>query len=862
MRKFVIMRGPQGSGKSTILAKTGLNRHAVSLDAIREVIGGAVLNAAGEMTITQEYNDVAWAMAMTSLDSRFKRGEAVAFDATLTKADDVETLAGKARAQNYDVLVVDRYGCDHEKAFVHNMSRDPHLRVGRTSFDRMMSEAKTTRAIDPSIRTVSTGDDLGASVEAVRAFLEEGTEIVDLSRYTEIVHVGDIQGCLAPLLASGSPLAEGLRDDVFYIFVGDLLDRGIENGGVIRWWMEHAHGRTNVRLVAGNHEDHIEIEADGREPVSKEFAKRTLPQLRESGVTREELKAIADSLVPFVAYRWRRNTVLVSHAGFPRWPQRIHLVPDFQIRKGCGHYQAPVDEAWTEWSLGSGAEGAFGSEASSHQPWQVHGHRNQQMLPIQAAARSFNLEGQVEFGGNLRFVTLGENGWTPVEVRNTVHRTMQEFRMIDVEDKRQSYGNNAPLTPWAKRGIVAAEPIAPGKLREFADNELVNECVSKSHPHVSALNFSKKAFWDKAWNAITMHTRGFYANMATGVTVARSYPKFFNLGERRETSLEALKETIEFPIVGYVKENGSLGITGYDDVTGDLVIGSKSMLDGDFAINFQRILKETLGPVGMERLLRFNRDQVASCVFEVIDPVFDPHIVEETRERVILLDVVHRHEDFETMPYQDLVKLANHLGCEVKKIAFKLDNWIALDKHLRDVETNPKWTPSRGSGPVEGVVVVDAKGFHFKVKAQFYAFWKFMRGAKDRVASNRRKGTEIEMERFHGNPEATAFVEWCKRQIDEVLEWDIVRLRKAYLADPEALIDGGRVEIEQVPDQTGFLKGVDAIAAQMDAGRAKHESVRKLVERAAEDPHRLAAFDAHPAASRLRAYGASEPVAA
>jgi hypothetical protein len=109
------------------------------------------------------------------------------------------------------------------------------------------------------------------------------------------------------------------------------------------------------------------------------------------------------------------------------------------------------------------------------------------------------------------------------------------------------------------------------------------------------------------------------------------------------------------------------------------------------------------------------------------------------------------------------------------------------------------------------------------------------------------------MSRYDDDAELATFMRWAMRQNDETLSWDIVRLRAAYLADPEALIDGGAPEAVVVEDHAGFLKGVDAIAAQLAAGRAKPETLSRLVARAGESESRLAAFDAHPSAAAIRA---------
>jgi predicted kinase len=861
MRKLVIMRGHQGSSKSTILERTGLKWHTISVDQIRETVGGVRVRADGGWILNPDDNSYAWKLARESMDRRMRGGETIAIDATFPTAKEVHEFVYAAKAEGYDVLVVDRWSSDREIAFERNQQRHPYMRVPRQSFDKFCRLRDASIDLNDDVRVLETGDDVDASVEGVLAFLNEGMEVEDLSSYDRIVHVGDIQGCLAPVLADGSPVARFLDDPKsLIVFVGDLFDRGPQNGEVARWWLDHVQGRPNVRLIAGNHEDHVELEAKGLPPVSVEFAKRTLPQLKAAGVSREDLATIASSLITHMAYTWRGTGVMVTHAGLPIWPDPLWGVPAGQMRKGVGTYSSPIDETWGEWSATEDAA-VVAKTLGVRELWQVHGHRNQRMRPVIAAPRSVNLEGQIEFGGMLRCAVLDESGWTPSETRNVIHNTMQEFRMQDIEDGRQTYGHVAPLTPWALRGVTKPIPMDDEAVASLRESELVYETVSETLPNVSAFNFTKTAFFKQAWTGVTVRARGLFLATATNEVVARGWDKYFNRGQRRETSDEALMENLAYPIVGYVKENGFLGVTGYDEETRTLVVGSKARLEGAFAGWFETILRDTLGDAGMEKLLRFNRDQVASCDFEVIDPVNDPHIIEEARPRVVLLDAIRRDATFECMPYEDLLKLGAHLGCEVKRTAFKkIPNWPALKRILDQIENDEDWRPNRGGGQVEGVVVVDANGFMFKVKGRHYALWKRARGAKERILLARRNETKpFDASRYEDDVDLKPIIAWLRDQNDETLDLDIVKVRQLYLQDVD-LESKGMTRIshapapkaEPIPDQSGFLRGVDAMAAQLKAGTVKPESLSKMVARASEDEHRLAAFDAHPAAAAIR----------
>lgn len=65
--------------------------------------------------------------------------------------------------------------------------------------------------------------------------------------------------------------------------------------------------------------------------------------------------------------------------------------------------------------------------------------------------------------------------------------------------------------------------------------------VERKYGDISSFNFSAGAFFNKIWDEQTVKARGLYINTKTGKVVARSYDKFFNIGERPETQMDALK---------------------------------------------------------------------------------------------------------------------------------------------------------------------------------------------------------------------------------------------------------------------------------------------------------------------------------
>lgn len=845
MRKIIILRGPQGSGKSTLVRRLGLEGHALSYDAVRQVLCGDALNARGVISVSQEHNQLAFAVARESLDRRMSTGETILFEATLPKTRDVDALVQQARAHRYDVLVADFFMTDPTACAAANAARPERLHVPAHAVARCFAEAEG-QADPAGVRVVRYGEglDVAAADADILAFLSDGFGVIDADRYRRVVHVGDLQGVLSPLFAEGSPLSGGLRDEDLHVFHGDLFDRGPRNGEVARWWLDHAAGRPNVLLIAGNHETHVDLEAAGLPAVSREFSRRTLPQLEAAGVTRDDLRAISASLLPMVRYVRKGVRVVATHAGLARPVERPWLLSEAALRKGGGFFDTEIDAAWSvSQEAMPEADRAFG----------VHGHRNSAMLPTRAAAYAFNLEGQVEFGGHLRMAVLDDTGWTTVDIRNDAdRRTMQEAHILDLAEGRRGFTRDAPIAPWASEGRIAPRPFAQTTLDAFTRHALVAERMSDSMPHVKAINFTRTAFHTKAWDAVNSHARGLFVDDVDGTCVARGWEKFFNRGERPETSDIHLEHAIVWPVDGYGKSNGFLGLTGYSERSGELVIASKSRVEGPFADMFRRILTDGIGTAGLERLLRFNRDQVAACLFEVNDPVNDPHMIEYDEPHVVLLACVHRDETFRQMPYGDLVKLAAHLGCPVKERVFGgVRNWRALSAMMDRVEKNPEW---RAADPLEGIVFEDAAGVFWKVKANRYAHWKTLRGAKERMLLARRKDVAFDMERYGDDAEKTAFLTWAATLTDAALEMDIIALRKLYQGDPaSAAALTAPAPKAKGRDVSGYVRGLDAMAAAIAAGTAKPESIARLVALAGDGDDRRAAFDGHPARDALLA---------
>lgn len=285
----------------------------------------------------------------------------------------------------------------------------------------------------------------------------------------------------------------------------------------------------------------------------------------------------------------------------------------------------------------------------------------------------------------------------------------------------------------------------------------------KEFGHISSFNFARDAFRSGIWDDITTKARGLFLDNRTGNVVARAYNKFFNVEECRETSLKSLKENLRFPVRAYRKENGFLGILSMDPVSGNLLYCTKSMVGGG---PYNRIFRNVCRIVSERDAVNFSvfEKTIAafhvSLVFEVIDPVNDPHIIEYREPQLYLLDAVYNTDNFKTMSYESLCAIAAGAGVPYKKLAHIYTSWDELENELQKIKS----TEYRYNGEyIEGFVMQDASGFMFKAKTGYYKQWKRFRTALANMLKN--KGEILHPERY--TPEELSVLQLFSVHIQE-----------------------------------------------------------------------------------------------
>lgn len=493
----------------------------------------------------------------------------------------------------------------------------------------------------------------------------------------------------------------------------------------------------NVIILEGNHDRYINMYGNDEETPSSTFNNKTKPELDQSNVDKKDMRQLARKLHQLAYFTYKDKKYIVTHGGVSTLPENLLLTATTQFINGVGDYSDDIDYE-------------FSKNTDGQDIVQIHGHRNMYRLPIMAADRSYNLEGQVERGGHLRVVTLSESGIETHEVKNDVYKH---------EISKNETDNNF------------LESI--GDLIEHLRNhEYIQE--TKLPDSISSFNFTKQAFRKKKWDETNVKARGLFINTESNEIVSRSYDKFFNIGERTETRMHHLVDTLKFPVTVYDKANGYLGTVGYDSLSNQLVFTSKSFtskLSNDHAKWVEELFYKTFNQNQVNLIKDYLKVNNASLVFEVLLPEKDPHIIEYKEDKLVLLDIVFRQMKYEKAPYAEVKSLAKMFSIECKKQVHLFDNWTDFYRWYLNVSVEY-------SIKEEGYVIEDAAGFMTKLKLPYYNFWKQMRGLKHKI-SNKHEHTVNTGSLY--TPLHNRFFAWAKTQDRRYLRsTSIIKLRNQF----------------------------------------------------------------------------------
>lgn len=721
MQYLVLLRGAPASGKSTFVKDHHLEPYTLSADQIRTQVSSPVLNTDGEFIISQKQDKYVWETLHTMLEKRMQDGCFTVIDATHYKTSLINQYKNLVKRYHYRVYIVDFTNVPYDELIRRNKEREDYKRVPEEVIKKMI----TCFTDDTEVKKWCT---VIKPEEFENTFTIKPIDLTE--KYDQVYVFGDIHGCYTCFknFIDKHPLT----DRTCYIFVGDYTDRGLENKEMVQWLLDN-YQKPNVVLLKSNHTVHLDHYANDEwdQIRSREFKQTTYKQLEH--FDKKDLRQLCRKFIQMSYFKFRSGVFIVTHGGIPGIDlSRLAYVPTIQFIKGVGDYADcdSVDEN-------------FNKKYMETQTISIHGHRNVKGVMAKNTAHTINLDSRIEYGEPLRVA----------RIRKTACDTIY----TDV-----LYENN----PVHKE--MMTETVSSRTVVVHSENEMVNE-LNHNRDIIKkelgdgyySFNFSHDVFYKKQWNELTEIARGLFVHLPDGKIVARSYRKFFNLNENKATSLENVLAKVKYPIVAYHKYNGYLGLLSYDFVNDDFFIATKSTNQGDYKNWFKQILedKKYLTQKLKEYLKKYN----CTFVFEVIDPINDPHIIKYNFKDLYLLDIIYNEFKFRKDEYFKMGSIAEYFDIKHKGKLITLNNEFELTEYLANFNKTYEY--------MEGAVFEDANGYMFKYKTSYYKFWKEMRKLKNEFAKGRSP------KKIYKDEQWISFYKFLEKLTPEELNKDIITLR-------------------------------------------------------------------------------------
>ena len=691
MRTLLLLRGAQASGKSTWVVENNLEPYTLSADKIRLNIANPILNEDGSIEISQKYNKLTWELLYKYLEMRMENGDFTIIDATHSDIKLMNKYRDLANTYKYTIYYLE-FDTPLEECLKRNRERVGYKYVPEKVIERTWEAIKNKEKLPSVLKKINSIDEIINFYTA------------DVNEYKKVIIIGDIHSCAEPL----KEVLKDFSEENLYIFVGDYFDRGIQAVETFKIMLDLLE-KPNVILIEGNHENNsVKKFIYDEEKYTKSFDETTLqPLLKEFELDyiKAGLKKIYKRLRQCFAFEFRGKKFLCTHGGLPLVP-KLALVSAREMIKGVGKYETEIGEIYSE-NYKKGLCQDF---------IQVHGHRG-----INDGEYSYCLEGRVEFGGELKILTIDNDG------------NIEKYGI-----KNDVYN----------RGLTIATRDSSEKIKKFqTENELINEMITNSFITVKecdynliSLNFNREAFNKKKWNDLTIKARGLFVDRDSGEVKIRSYNKFFNFGERH-VNLGYLHKYATYPIRVFKKYNGFLGLASVID--GNIVLASKSVTSGKYKDIFQSIWDKVEDSV-KELLKQTMIENNCTAVFEVVSPEYDPHIIKYDKEHLYLLDFIENKLDIDTHNIdlefsENLMKKVEFSSIILtkKELITKLENYNELYNFLDE--------KAKSLEEFEGYVLCDNSGLMFKFKLPYYMLWKERRTWLERYRSALSKGKKIEI---------------------------------------------------------------------------------------------------------------------
>lgn len=681
MRKLYLLSGPAASGKSTFIRENCLEPYTISFDTLRQLLNNPVRNEDGSESVNQLTHRKTRQLALQLMENRMAVGETTIVDATHIRMEDIRTYDELIKRYMYRVHVV-KFGRDLTVEELIERDRKRGLgQVGEKAIRRHHARILNFDKDLPSRYGAMTPEEMIESLN---------WRIADANNYREIKVIGDVHASATAL----NTALEGFNLETLYVFIGDYFDRGVEPVKTMEklmWLID----QPNVVLLQGNHERHAFNFVAGEQIKSRDF-RSTLDEVLSAGYTKKHFAKLLRATQPVYAATFNGFNLVFTHAGLipsqfggslEEYTKRLALRNEDEFIRGLGGYDYPVVDEWTKADLDCN---------------QYYGHRNTLNYETIMDSNAFCLEQKVEFGGKLGVVVIRKEGvdaisTTDESIVNTVFNSeiIRERKKLQIKDLRD-------------HPMVRTKQIGGG---------------------VSVLNFTRDAFFKKAWDAATVTARGLFVTEDNEV-VARGYNKFFYMGERPETDIKTVAQLIKYSgtdIREQEKENGFLAIASYIPQLGGFHIFSKGAGELHSKIALDALTTElaingiTINDLSEYMRADYESGNKYSLTFEVCNSKLDPHIVHYEQPTVFLLDAIRNDLDGETIEsVTDTISRKFHLTRPVVNTV-PVDSMTVdeIEQHLHELEFRNLHN--------EGIVITFGDGQKLKVKSEWYNHRKQLR---------------------------------------------------------------------------------------------------------------------------------------
>lgn len=716
MRTLLLMQGCPASAKTSWIRDNKLEQYTLSADELRTYVQAPVLNEEGKLAISQNNDKYVWDLLMKLLEDRMKKGDFTVIDATHNNDKMLKRYKDLCDTYKY-TMFIKRMDTPLEQCLINNRNRDEYKFVPedkiKLMYDRIqnMKQLSWYNYID--------------KIEEINNFYT-----IDMNKYEKIFILGDIHGCI-------EPLEEFFKKHTFsekyaYVFLGDFIDRGVDSLKVMDKMIVLSK-HSNVYLLEGNHENVLLPFSRGVESGKRSFDRYTAKELQS--LNKKEVKLFYKKLRQCMRFTYNDKEYFLCHGGISANPKHLTYISTHQLIKGVGNYEYDVDKMWFE---------------NESNVIQIHGHRSYNDYP-----NSISLEGEVEFGGYLKYIELVGTELNKYEIKNNKFKLEKEIAEMDDSRKGLSTPNEV-INSMSKNRMIKCKNL---------DNNIVS------------LNFTENCFRKKAWNDMTVKARGLFVDKTTGKIVSRGYEKFFNHNESKETTLGYIKNNYIFPLTSYTKYNGYLGIISH--LNNELVFYTKSTNLGEKAERFKEIFYKYTTKEYQDKLLDILQKNDCSLTCEVIDMDYDPHIIDEKpSECIYYLDLIKNDLEYQNLQAIYMSEIFLNLNrmytlYNTSHIAVKhLDKIITTKEDLED------YIKEADRREIEGFVIHshDNKQI-FKLKTKFYNEWKSCRYLMNQIKKN---NGYFEI-RLSNSPLQVQFGKWYSDNFKELKDINsIIELRKLF----------------------------------------------------------------------------------